>query len=352
MELLPKSWQEINELGPAEADVFASNPFTLPQRRERDDVLRLDPWIEEDGGFDIDDFHPGTVDLFTADGSTWSIPVGAHSMVMFYSQDLFDQRGVLYPQIGWTWDDFLEKARAIRDPETDVYGYAIINKYSDILVFVCQHGGRLLDGWENPTRTTFNDPLTIEALEWSADLIFKHNVSPAPLQTVRAFGPRWGHRFQGIRQSKIGMWIGDLAQRGGLSGPTGYQWDFRWGAAPLPRDAQSATWVAVEAVAISSQAQDPDACWAWLSLLSRQTPHSATPPRRSVVESAAYEEQAGSEVVAVARASLNQVVLSSSPNRVGFEEASEAFWREVDKILQGDTTPEKAMQRAQGASGR
>ena len=142
MELLPKSWQEINELGPAEADVFASNPFTLPQRRERDDVLRLDPWIEEDGGFDIDDFHPGTVDLFTADGSTWSIPVGAHSMVMFYSQDLFDQRGVLYPQIGWTWDDFLEKARAIRDPETDVYGYAIINKYSDILVFVYQHGGR------------------------------------------------------------------------------------------------------------------------------------------------------------------------------------------------------------------
>jgi len=40
----------------------------------------------------------------------WAIPAGVDMLVMFYNQDLFDQYDVPYPEVGWTWGDFLDTA--------------------------------------------------------------------------------------------------------------------------------------------------------------------------------------------------------------------------------------------------
>ena len=69
----------------------------------------------------------------------WALPVGVNLSVMYYTQDLFDQCGVACPEMGWTWDDMLDAALRVRDPDEDVYGLVAFPHFS--IPFVYQHGG-------------------------------------------------------------------------------------------------------------------------------------------------------------------------------------------------------------------
>lgn len=343
-----------------DADVFVDSQFALSELREQDNVLSLDPFIEQDVSFDLSDFYPGTVGLFTSEGEVWAIPAGVDVVVMFYNQDLFDQYGVPYPEVGWTWDDFLNRALALRDPDAGVFGYAPTDRIVDSLSFIYQHSGRIFDDLQNPTRATFDDPLTIEALEWYASLIHEHNVAPTQKQLYDQDLGGAGSVVIGVYMNKVGMWTGGLSERGGgrqVSTTWPGEWKMRWGFVPLPHDAQSATLTFVEGYSISSQAQYPDACWQWISFLSEQMPSDARyplrlmPARKSLAESAAYEQRVGSDVAAVARASVESAVLLS-PRLVEFGGVWGILWRALDAIISGHSTPEEAMVSAQQEAER
>lgn len=126
----------------------------------------------------------------------------------------------------------------------------------------------------------------------------------------------------------------------------------RWGMVPLPRDAQSATLASIEGYFVSSQTQHPDACWQWISFLSEQTPYRLMPARKSLADSTAYEQQVGSDVAAVARASVESVMVPS-PRLVEFGGVwGMIFWRALDAIIGGRSTPEEAMISAQQEADR
>ena len=345
-ESYPHITVELQGPGAFKADVFLDLPFSANERQKQDEILSLDSFIEQDESFDLGDFYPGTVELFTSEGKTLAIPSGVNTLVMFYNQDLFDQYDVSYPEIGWTWDEFLNAALAIRDPDASIFGYtgSLGSDSPDAVLFIYQHGGRIFDDLQNPTRTTFDDPLTIEALEWYARLINKHNVAPTPEQARRVFGTSGSGIYRGILQNKVGMWIGWFAERGGLTWPV--EWYMRWGVVPVPRDAQSVTMAMAEGYFISAETQHPDACWQWIAFLSRQMPSSMIPSRKSVAESTAYEQQVGSEVASVARASIENAELVS-PELAEFGENLDLFFRALDNIINERSTPEEAMSWAQ-----
>jgi len=352
VELRPRHSFPFRQTNP-DADVFVSSSFALSELQERGEVLSLDTFIEQDASFDLADFYPGTVQAFTSEGRVWAIPAGVDMLVMFYNQDLFDQYDVPYPEVGWTWADFLDRALALRDPETSVFGYAPTDRIFDAVSLIYQHGGRLLDDLQNPTRPTFNEPLTIEALEWYARLIHEYNVVPTQQQLYEDLGGA-GSAVVGVYLNKIGMWTGWLSERGGGKGSETWpgEWKMRWGVAPMPRDVQSATPMSVEGYFVSSRAQHPDACWQWISFLSKQPSHRLMPARKSLVESATYEQQIGSQVAAVAQVSMESAMLPS-PRLVEFGGGVwEIFWRALDEIASGRSTPEEAMTRAQQEAER
>ena len=86
-------------------------------------ALRLDPLIAEDQSIDSGDYYPGAVEALAYQGETYALPAGLDVLVLYYNQDLFDRYGVPYPGPGWTWEDFLSRARALRNPAAGVYGY-------------------------------------------------------------------------------------------------------------------------------------------------------------------------------------------------------------------------------------
>jgi multiple sugar transport system substrate-binding protein len=344
IELQPVQ-QRGSDVGLQTGDVFIASPYYVAGLQEQGEILDLTPIIEHDLSFDATDFHPGVLEAFSNEDGVWAIPFGVDPLVMYYNKDLFDSVGIAYPQNGWTWEEFLEAALAITDLETNTFGYVSTPESADPLLFIYQHGGRILDDLANPTRTTFDDPLTVEAVEWYAGLVLDHNVAPTSEQMRQAFPGSRGVS-DAIRLGRIGMWVGSLSERGGQDWRR--HWDMGWGVVGLPQDLQSITLIDAEGYFISAHTQHREACWRWVSFLSKQPPSRLAPARKSILESDAYEQEAGSEVAAAARDSLRSAMMVS-PRLVAFGEVlEETFFPAREAILDESATPEEALTVAQG----
>jgi multiple sugar transport system substrate-binding protein len=321
-------------------------------RRFQDDglIVNLDPFVENDESFDLNDFYPGAMQLFTDNGKIWAIPAGMDVIVMYYNQDLFDLYGAPYPQIGWTWNDFLAVAQAASDPDGGNFGYGPMSyntdqNFIDLIHFIYQHDGRLFDNLQNPTTVVFDDPLTIEAVQWYADLIHQHNVAPTR-QQLNALGGVQVAVFRGIQAEFIGMWVGPFSSRGGKYYWPG-EWSFNWGMAPLPQDAQAVSEAWASGYAISNQTDQPEAAWRWIAFLSQQMPDREMPPRRSLLESKLYEQKVGVDRAEVARIAVEDAVLPPVGIGAMFEDDLEIFGKAVTEVIYGNATAFDALTQAQ-----
>ncbi len=347
VELVKLGRQNTNQIG--DNDVFMANQLAVSQLIQQGAILNLTPLIEQDNTFDSNVFYPGTLETFQYEGKTWGIPSDIDVLLMYYNKDLFDRYGVPYPTIGWTWEDFLDRATSLTDPNSDVFGYAIQHENQmaimEPVLFIYQHGGQLFDNWQNPTRITFNDPLNVEAMEWYASLIHIYNVAPTRQQGPNSMGY---YPYGGIMQGKFGMWMGMLSEHGGVMWPT--RWPMRWGVAPLPRDRNATTLATVNGYFISAKTQSPEACWKWITFLSESMPTQNVPARITLAESNAFLELMGADTAEAARAAIREAVLIN-PNLLGYEQALNTLGAAFTAIRDGQTSPEAALNAAQEQVG-
>jgi len=333
----------------AEKNTFTASQFELPQLQAQDAVMSLDSFIEQDEALNLDDFYPGALEVFTNEGRRWAIPSGIDIMMMYYNKDLFDQYGVAYPQLGWTWGDFLDRAIAVNNPSNDVFGYALQYEGDfaiyEPLILIYQHGGRIFDDLQAPTQVTLDDPLNIEAMEFYASLIYDHRVAPAPGNPLLRQRP---YPWRGVYEGRFAMWMLTLADQGG--GRWGRGWDINWGIVPLPRDQNAVTMGTVDGLFISSQTAHPEECWLWIKFVSQQMPYFLMPARRSMAESNEYETKVGAEVAIAARTAVEEAILVN-PELLGFETALAAMQQAFQAIRGAEVTPAEALDAAQRQSG-
>jgi len=345
IELKPLPGNALNRLSPGDSDVFAGNVYFLRELQSESGILGLNSVIEKDKDFNMSDFLPGTVDFLALDGETWAVPLGADIDVMYFNKDLFDQHGLAYPQPGWDWDDFLTYALTLNDPD-DVYGYTTTPGHQDVFAFIYQHGGSLFDDVLYPSEPTFNTPLTVEAVEFFGDLFHLHGAAPTPADARRAFGSNQYAIYEAIRNGNFGMWSMSISQRGGLSWPV--EWIVNWGVVNLPRDTAQFTpfWVE-EGFAISSATSHPDECWAWIRFLTKQINPRLVPIRRSLIESDTYVDVVGEEVAEVVQQALDFAVPISIWQWISLGDAIEVFNQAIEDVVEGNATPQEALDRAQ-----
>jgi multiple sugar transport system substrate-binding protein len=338
-------WQPMND--PSDADVLMIYGGLVPLLQEQESIVSLDGFIQRDETFDLADLNPSAVAYLQHEGQTWAIPAGIAANVMFYNMDLFDQYGVPYPEYGWTWDDFLEKTIALTDPDAGVYGYASLGEGFaataegfETVEFIYQHGGKIIDDLNDPTNVTFDDPLTIEALEWYARLVHEYEAVLTPDRAMDLYSA--DAPLLGVVLGKVGMWRDDL------SGTREVKKAINWAIAPLPRDARAFTLASADGYAISAEAQNPEACWQWITFLSNEIPPGLIPARTALLESKAYEDQVGFDVASVATASLEDAqIISFWTLFMRFGSEMQTFVRAIEKIQRGELTAEEAMDWAQ-----
>ncbi len=336
--------------GPARADVLSVSPFMRRFAQGQLDTIDLSSFIAQDTSFDLADLYPQALDMFSQTWITqenrveiWAAPLMMDAMVMYYNKDLFDRYGVAYPKPDWTWDDFLRIGQALYDPDAGVFGYVPDVSLDDPLNFVYQNDGGVFDDPLNPTRTTFNDERTVEALDWYARLMYEYKAAASPRQARQAWGIG-GYTLFGLEKKRLGMWTGMLSERGRWFERE--NWDFKWGMVPLPRGVRSATTGYVQGYAISAQAANPEACWQWISFLSRQPFYGGIPARRSLIASTAYQDQVGQDVAIVARMSAESLIMFS-PGLFNLYDALRFYDQAVESIVEGSATAQEALNRAQ-----
>lgn len=110
-------------------------------------------------------------------GHVYGVPYYSHAYVMWYRADLLDAADIDVPR---TWDDFAAAARALTDPASGVYGYAMALNPDDFVsainlhMYVRSAGGSLLapDGSADLT-----SPEALAGIRYWADLY--RDCSPA-----------------------------------------------------------------------------------------------------------------------------------------------------------------------------
>jgi multiple sugar transport system substrate-binding protein len=325
-----------------DADAFVSGAWSTNLRMmlEQELIQDVRPLLETDIDFDRGDFYMRDTGFLSNEQRILGVPLGTYLTVMYYNQDLFDRYGAPYPTSEWTWADFLEAGRILRDPDADVFGYMATGT-SGAANFVYQHGGQLYDNLQSPTYATFNVPSTLETLEWYTALFLDHDIAPTAEQARQAFGG-YDAVYWAIRGGHVGMWMGGLWEQGNLEDDDGPL--FHWGMVPLPHKTQAASLGMGEYLFIFKDAQNPEACWQWLSFVSnRMAPSWLVPVRKSQVESEAYAQLVGDEVATVVRAAVPNVLIVA-PKVFG---ELDIFGRAAERVINGMDMPSEALEWAQ-----
>ncbi|MBI3971015.1 MAG: extracellular solute-binding protein, partial [Chloroflexi bacterium] len=142
-----------------------------------------------------DEFAPGAIDYANVRGKQYGLPSNGYTTLLFYNRELFQKSNVPLPPANgsWRWNDLQEAALKLtrRDsgsPQNSQWGLlpSFQTRY-DIPSVIWQNGGTMTDSRESPSRTTLDQPRSVEALQWMVDLRQRHQVMPSP-QERQALG--------------------------------------------------------------------------------------------------------------------------------------------------------------------
>lgn len=203
-------------------------------------VLPLDPYIDADVDFNLDDIFPAVVDTTRYNGSIYGATVVYAVWLFLYNTAIFDAKGTMAPRDymadgRWTWTDgMLEAALANNDPENGQYGIMFPSGGG-----YWGHDPMANMLWSNnadffkpdPWRCSLDESAAVESLQFIADLMHKHKVTPQPgAQLPQGYelgycsmsrGATWFLSVEGLRKG-----IGDLGtvevMRNPYGAETGY----------------------------------------------------------------------------------------------------------------------------------
>ena len=114
---------DILELSFRKSDNYIQNGFLYPLDMPEDNYLGS--MTQEQLDYRI---HPKIWPVIRRRGQdgaerVWALPYGgANGTVVVYRKQLFDEMGIPYPDVNWTWDDYYDAARKITDPKRGIYG--------------------------------------------------------------------------------------------------------------------------------------------------------------------------------------------------------------------------------------
>jgi ABC-type glycerol-3-phosphate transport system substrate-binding protein len=319
-------------------------------------ILSLEPFLSAAPSFSSDDFFPAFVEQFTWQGQLWGLPAEAWPCVIEYNKDLFDAAGVNYPALDWTTDDLFELAMALSQDEGGSKQYGFVTQTSEmteLMLMVERLGARLIDRSTDPPTLSFNDPATVEAVQWYVELSTIHGLKSNFDLETQAGSTTPIERETLISSGRVAMWAtcGPVPVFAGRS-------QLNTGVVPWPNgpDGSAGTLLTASGYFISAQrGLSPDvhhACWEWITFLSRQPEAvQGLSARRSVVESEAYRRRVGAER---AEAYLVSVAGSEQPSILQFSSdeawlSGAVYWlyRAYAQVLEDEVGVEEALTTAQ-----
>lgn len=292
-------------------------------------------------------FYQSPLNAFTWGGELTCIPQNVSSLVVYYNQELFDAAGLAYPGDDWTWDEFVDTAKALTrdldgDGATDQYGLGLEPSLIRAAPFVWQNGGALVDDERAPTQLALLNPPAQEALQWLVDLQLVHHVVP---DRVAEAAEDSESRFVAGRTAMF------LNSRRGTPAYREIE-AFTWDVAPLPRGKQTAGILHSDAYCMAAASERKEAAWAFVEYANSPEGQRiiaasgrTVPSLRAVAESTAFlDPDAAPRRSAVFLNGLD--TLRMLPVISTWEEIERVAGEEIERAFYGDVSVYEAANSA------
>jgi multiple sugar transport system substrate-binding protein len=213
-------------------------------------ILNLADVAAADADFSADDFYAGPMGHLqtSIDGNAalWGLPRDVSAFAIYYNADLFDEAGVAYPEMGWTWEEFRAAADAITALGGDIQGFGMNAWWANWGYFVNAAGSSFFN--EDFTACGLNNEGTVAGLDFAASLFTDGVAVP------------WGTDSEPpFLAGTLGMFLnGRWATPGTIANA-----DFNWNVASLPvgPDGEETNWLFWGAYVVNANTAHPEEAW-------------------------------------------------------------------------------------------
>ena len=222
-------WQKLGtEFAAGNApDVFWNHLAYYPQYVQQGQLMNLSPLIKQDN-VDMSQYYSQLVNEWTYQGNVYGLPKDWDTIAILYNKDMFQKAGLPAPT-SMTWNPtdggtFLQNAQKLTldqngkhpgDAGFDAshisqYGYVSENNAQEgYWNFIGMNGGTFLDK-KFGQNFLFDQPPSVQALQFLVDLVNKYHVSPPATETNNNGGVA-SQLFQGGHAAMVALGSWELS---------------------------------------------------------------------------------------------------------------------------------------------
>jgi len=153
----------------------------------------LDSYLNQDKGFNLDDFFNVALQLYIRDGKHYAIPYDHGPIILAYNSDLLDAAGVKPPDETTTMDQLADMARKMNKPG-QVWGISrlLSGANESFIARIGPWGAQVMD--DNESKTMMNTPQAATALLESGQRRLDHRCAQAVAGEQRPAGAPAGSK--------------------------------------------------------------------------------------------------------------------------------------------------------------
>lgn len=202
---------EAGATGGSLPDVFWMHSNQVQKYAKYDMLLDLSDKIEGSDRLDLSKFPKDLVKLYQNEaGHQVAVPKDIDTIALWYNKTAFDEAGLSYPDETWTWDTFREAAKKLTKADGSQYGCVFSPKSNHETYYnlIYDWGGTIID--ETKTKSGWDDPKTIEAMEFVEGII--QDGSMPPFSTIAENEPLALFESGKVAMCPFGSWQSDLIQ--------------------------------------------------------------------------------------------------------------------------------------------
>jgi fructooligosaccharide transport system substrate-binding protein len=246
-------------------DIIATDSPNLALYANSGALLSIDKYMRKEGN--IEDIPESTLKGLSYEGQIYLAPVVESSIALFYNKHLFKKAGIPFPSEDpnkpLTWDQVLDIAKKVSDPENGVYGIDPAQGFSEgespayfKIPLIWQFGASVL----SPDGTTASGYLdskeSLMALQFYQDLYHKYDVASVEL-------PPAAFESGKLAMTVLGSWtLKDFEAN------TDFILGEDFGIAPMPKAKTQVVPIGGWSLGISSESKHPKEAWQFIKYVT------------------------------------------------------------------------------------
>ncbi len=270
-------------------------PFNAVPGAKTTNLLNLDPFLDADKTFDRNDIIGGLLAQIQQDNKTWALPLLIDPQLLSYDSQQFAAAGVPEPKAGWTFSAFVDALKALKGAVNGEPFVPMSPGGTHLLMLIAAAGGLPLDMRADPPAVHFTDAANVDAIRQVLDLAKNSYIKYSALGSLGGFMFALGGEapHYAITTAELGLPRPVIVGAGTPTPDTHKLVNYPTGST------YNAISYSVTTAYISATAQNADACYRWISTVSKHPElFSQMPASRSLLNNPATLTAQGSAAVA------------------------------------------------------